>query len=339
MAQNVLILDDTMTAIADAIRETTGTQDKMLPRDMPDAIKAGGGSTSDLIALVEGTLTELKIPEGTTSILPHFLEDYGKYIKTESRAKLQKVVIPNSVTTVNNIAFSGSGLEVLICGYWLRTIKASAFQHCLGLVHSYLREQIQTIEDYAFEDHAEPYWSSLLYEGTQSKFESSVNNASSARVQFYECSFLKNSNDWIVTKDTKARQAYTSATAHALQIRTKGPGVVAYMGMDAEVTVPDTEGKILHSGSLAGRRCLTDVTISAGIKTVYSRIIYGSQNVKTVRFLGTPTEIAEIAFETRPTYNDQGAPALKDIYVPWSEGDVEGAPWGAPDTVQIHYNS
>ena len=33
------------------------------------------------------------------------------------------------------------------------------------------------------------------------------------------------------------------------------------------------------------------------------------------------------------------APALEDIYVPWSQGEVAGAPWGAPAGCTVHYNT
>jgi hypothetical protein len=49
----------------------------------------------------------------------------------------------------------------------------------------------------------------------------------------------------------------------------------------------------------------------------------------TVRFLGKPNSINKNAF-----LNDA---ALTDIYVPWSEGDVANAPWGATNAT-IHYD-
>jgi hypothetical protein len=47
-------------------------------------------------------------------------------------------------------------------------------------------------------------------------------------------------------------------------------------------------------------------------------------------FKGTPTNIATDAF-----YNCRN---LLDIYVPWAEGEVANAPWGATNAT-IHYNS
>jgi hypothetical protein len=64
----------------------------------------------------------------------------------------------------------------------------------------------------------------------------------------------------------------------------------------------------------------------------YIHLASGSNVVTTLKkvtFKGTPTTIATDAFS-----GDHG---LTEINVPWSEGDVPGAPWGAPK-VTINYN-
>lgn len=54
-------------------------------------------------------------------------------------------------------------------------------------------------------------------------------------------------------------------------------------------------------------------------------------NVPSVRFLGTPTgTIGAATFEY--------CQGISDIYVPWSEGEVANAPWGATNAT-IHYNT
>ena len=50
----------------------------------------------------------------------------------------------------------------------------------------------------------------------------------------------------------------------------------------------------------------------------------------SITFLGVPTSIAATAFSTNEM--------LTDIYVPWSQGDVANAPWGAPNAT-VHYNT
>lgn len=51
--------------------------------------------------------------------------------------------------------------------------------------------------------------------------------------------------------------------------------------------------------------------------------------IPSITFKGTPTTIGTSAFSSCIT--------LANIYVPWAEGEVAGAPWGANDAT-IHYN-
>lgn len=63
----------------------------------------------------------------------------------------------------------------------------------------------------------------------------------------------------------------------------------------------------------------------------------GSQNflncnaLRRMCFYTKPTTISSTLFS--------GAPVLQDIYVSWSNGEVAGAPWGAPAGCTVHYNT
>lgn len=59
-------------------------------------------------------------------------------------------------------------------------------------------------------------------------------------------------------------------------------------------------------------------------------IVNNCSSLTTVVFSSKPTLIHSSAF--------LGASALTDIYVPWSDGEVANAPWGA-ENATIHYNS
>lgn len=77
-----------------------------------------------------------------------------------------------------------------------------------------------------------------------------------------------------------------------------------------------------------GCTALTDLSFHSQMQNVDNNAFYGCTNLKTVRFLGTPT-LAQSIFG--------GCTKLTDIYVPWSQGTVAGAPWGAPNAT-IHYD-
>lgn len=66
-----------------------------------------------------------------------------------------------------------------------------------------------------------------------------------------------------------------------------------------------------------------------GVDTIGTYIFYGVSNLNTVLFRGTPSSINATALA--------GCRNLHNIYVPWSEGEVANAPWGATNAT-IHYN-
>ena len=56
----------------------------------------------------------------------------------------------------------------------------------------------------------------------------------------------------------------------------------------------------------------------------------GCTSLKKLCIYRVPTSISASAFN---------APNLEDLYVSWAKGAVSGAPWGAPSTCKIHYNT
>lgn len=64
--------------------------------------------------------------------------------------------------------------------------------------------------------------------------------------------------------------------------------------------------------------------------TIGADIVYRQNQLATIIINSTPNSISTNAFRT--------ASLLTDIYVPWSEGDVANAPWGATSAT-IHYNT
>lgn len=56
----------------------------------------------------------------------------------------------------------------------------------------------------------------------------------------------------------------------------------------------------------------------------------GCNSLKRLCIYTKPTTITTTSFN---------APALEDIYVPWAQGEVANAPWGAPAGCRVHYNT
>ena len=75
---------------------------------------------------------------------------------------------------------------------------------------------------------------------------------------------------------------------------------------------------------------LTSITIPDSVTSISPYAFRDCTGLTSVIFKGTPTTLDAYAFHycTQSTLH---------IYVPWSEGAVTGAPWGARNAT-IHYN-
>lgn len=85
----------------------------------------------------------------------------------------------------------------------------------------------------------------------------------------------------------------------------------------------------INAYSFAHRSRIETVTIPDGVNTVVNSAFYGLTYLHTVTFKGKLTSIYSAAFVN--CYD------LTTINVPWSEGEVRGAPWGATEAT-INYN-
>lgn len=74
---------------------------------------------------------------------------------------------------------------------------------------------------------------------------------------------------------------------------------------------------------------ITEFTFPSAVQTVKGNV-FSNTPVTSITFKGTPKSIDSLAFNSCTN--------LTDIYVPWSEGAVSNAPWGATNAT-IHYNS
>ena len=95
----------------------------------------------------------------------------------------------------------------------------------------------------------------------------------------------------------------------------------------AKATIPNS---LQNIASFAFYNCATleEITIPASVNTIYSSAFGKCPNMTKVIFKGMPDSIAAAAFS--------GDDAITDVYVPWSEGEVANAPWGAANAA-IHY--
>ena len=110
-------------------------------------IPAGGGDDSTLRDLIEGDITSITIPSGTTSIkeygfvscsslssvtIPDSVTSIGNYAFSACRG-LTSVTIPDSVTSIGDGAFGSSSLTSVTIPDSVTSIGMNAFSFCSGL--------------------------------------------------------------------------------------------------------------------------------------------------------------------------------------------------------------
>ena len=119
-------LTNFLTDVATAIKAKKG-DDTAIPAENFDTEIANlpSGDDSALVSLIEGTMKNFEIPEGTTKIAEY--KFYGC-------KNLTSITIPNSVTSIRNYAFHGcSGLTSINIPNSVTYIGYSAFESCRSL--------------------------------------------------------------------------------------------------------------------------------------------------------------------------------------------------------------
>lgn len=109
-------------------------------------------------------------------------------------------------------------------------------------------------------------------------------------------------------------------------------GVNAFRGCAFQsVSIPPNLS-LLEQNVFAACKKLQTVVIPRSVEEVRAQAFNGCTGLKIVTFKGTPTLSTLYG-----TYAFVGCTGITDIYVPWAEGEVSGAPWGATNAT-IHYN-
>lgn len=105
-------------------------------------IPAGGGDDSVLRDLIEGDITSITIPSGTTSIRNNAFYSYSG---------LTSVTIPDSVTTIGVRAFNNcSDLTSVTIPDSVTSIGNQAFSYCIGLANVTIGSGVTSIGNQAF---------------------------------------------------------------------------------------------------------------------------------------------------------------------------------------------
>ena len=151
------------------------------------------------------------------------------------------------------------------------------------------------------------------------------------------CTYNSDTTADTVTADTLAegKTAHDAKGEIITGTMTSGGGddwAIAYIESNAGEGITSLPNGITSIGSYAFSGCtnLALTSLPEGITSIGSSAFYNCTGLTSITFKGTPTKVASNAFSSCTN--------LKDIYVPWSEGAVANAPWGATNAT-IHYDS
>ena len=107
-------------------------------------VPSTGGGNEDLISFIQGDITTLNIPDGTTKIGDGVFKNY---------TRPKSVIIPNSVKSIGSSAFNGcSSLTDITIPDSVTNIGIYTFSGCSSLTDITIPDSVTNIDIYAFKD-------------------------------------------------------------------------------------------------------------------------------------------------------------------------------------------
>ena len=142
----VMVSENSLTDIADSIRNKLGTQTRYRLENMSDAIddiETDGGQAEEYFKkMIDRTITNIKIPNGTTSI------SNCAFIHCNN---LDISSLPNSITSIGGAAFEEcTNLKLTRLPDSVTSIGRRAFYRCFNLRLTSLPSNLSVINDFTF---------------------------------------------------------------------------------------------------------------------------------------------------------------------------------------------
>lgn len=149
---------------------------------------------------------------------------------------------------------------------------------------------------------------------------------------FFNCNMLASVSlpDGILLISHHAFENCTNLALTALPNTTRTIGYYAFHNCTSlAITELPSELLAIHGNAFHNCTSLAITSLPSGLNFIQEAGFKGCTNLTSIVFGGTPQYIEPDAFD--------GCTNLTDIKVPWAEGAVEGAPWGATNAT-ITYN-
>lgn len=244
---------------------------------------------------------------------------------------LQVLSLPDSLRTIGNNAFEqNTSIETLRIPEGVTTLGSAAFQDWQALTTLFIPSTVVSIGKGAF--RGARVLENIIVDANNTRYT----NINGCLVDMNNKELVAGSVNSIIPADGS--------------VITLGDGCFEEMHSLTNVLIPDGITTIGRN-AFSSCRNIVELTLSNTTTTIDSMAFYATgmtnidipASVQTLNMyaFGACPELTTVVFHGTPTTLNAGAfnssVKIKDIYVPWAEGEVANAPWGATNAT-VHYN-
>lgn len=255
---------------------------------------------------------------------------------------IKRIRVPDGVTVLENYSFNYlMGLESVNIPPRVKKIGYACFEHCENLELHELPDTIERVEaigfDWCRKMDVNKMPDSLKYIGSRgfrytavtfTEYPPGLTDIQDNAFAGTKVAFSELQPD--LTTIRNCTYSASNVTFSHIPDGVTSIGGSAFSRCDG-ITVHTVPEGVSVLESLVFERCygITYFVIPSSVTTIKTKSLDYCTNLKTITFKGTPATVDAGAF--------RGCSGVTDIYVPWSEGEVANAPWGATNAT-IHYN-
>ncbi len=292
--------------------------------EIPDSVTSIGNQ-----AFIGCTsLESIKVKEGNTAYTSVngvlFTKDKTELIKYPARKTDPSYIIPNGVTSISDVTFSGcESLINITIPNSVTSIGSGAFQGCTSIINIDLPKGITRINDYTFTG-CTGLTGVVIPDSVTSIGEQA----------FYQCRSLIDITipDGVTEIDTAAFCGCESLTNVTIPNGVTTIGMVAFQGCTSleSITIPDSVTDI-GSGAFYHCTSLKEITIPGGVSYLGHGVFSDFGECTSLKKVVLLDGVEKIG------YAFEGCTALTSVVIPKSVTSISGGFYNCPNLTDIYY--